>query len=225
MQFTDLFVYLFMTKKPNSRSRIPDWLKWAREIQALAQTGLTFAHSEYEILRNKRLLELAAEITSQYGNLSPDDLLDNFSAQPGYATPKIDVRGAVIREGKLLLVQECTDKRWAMPGGWADVGESPAEMVVREVREESGFIVKPLKVIGVYDANRSGRPMQFYHAYKIIFLCELVGGRARSSNETLDVGFFPFDQLPPLSQNRTNEMHLGELRAHLSDPDRKTAFD
>ncbi len=214
-----------MTRKSNLKSGIPDWLKWAREIQALAQTGLTFSQSEYEVLRNKRLLELAAEITSQYGNLSPDDLLDNFSAQPGYATPKIDVRGAVIKDEKLLLVQECTDKRWAMPGGWADVGKSPAEMVIREIREESGFIVKPCKVIGIYDANRSGRPMQFYHAYKILFLCQLIGGQARTSNETLDVGFFAFDQLPPLSLNRTNEMHLDELRAHLQDPDRQTAFD
>jgi ADP-ribose pyrophosphatase YjhB (NUDIX family) len=112
-----------------------------------------------------------------------------------------------------------------MPGGWADVGDLPSEMVVREVWEESGFRVVPRKVIGVYDANRSGRPLAFYHAYKLIFLCELTGGEARPSDETLDVGFFSFDDLPPLSLSRTHWRHLAEVEAHLRDPDRPAAFD
>jgi ADP-ribose pyrophosphatase YjhB (NUDIX family) len=204
---------------------VPRWLAWAREIQAISQTGLTYASSEYETQRYRRLTELATEIVRDHTSLSKERLLQDFSAQAGYATPKVDVRGAVIRDGQILLVQERIDGRWCMPGGWADVGDLPSEMVVREVWEESGFRVVPRKVIGVYDANRSGRPLELYHAYKIVFLCDLTGGEARPSDETLDVRFFSFDDLPPLSASRTNQRHLVEVEAHLHDPDRPAAFD
>lgn len=151
------------------------------------------------------VFEIAAEIIENYTGLEREPLIKNFSAQPGYATPKVDVRGAVVKAGKILFVQECSDQRWSMPGGWADVGDRPSEVVVREVWEKSGFEVVARKVIGVYDCNRSGTPLAFYHAYKIIFLCELTGGRARTSHETLAVDFFDFDHLPPLSQERTNQ--------------------
>jgi ADP-ribose pyrophosphatase YjhB (NUDIX family) len=157
--------------------------------------------------------------------LPQDSVLENFLVQPGYATPKVDVRGAVSQEGKILLVQEVADRRWCMPGGWADVGVRPAEMIVREVVEESGFQVRPYRVVGVYDANRGGRPMEFYHAYKVVMLCEILGGKPRPSHETLAVGFFPFDDLPPLSLNRTNERHLADVQAHLHDQSQPVAFD
>ena len=203
----------------------PRWLKWAREIQALAQTGLTFSQNEYEKERNQRLLEIAAEIVETHTHLPKEALMESFLAQPGYATPKIDVRGAVARDGQILLVQERTDGRWCMPGGWADVGEYPSHAVSREVWEESGFQVVPRKVVGVYDANRGGVPLSFYHAYKIVYLCEITGGQARSSHETAAVGFFSFDDLPELSSFRTNEAHLAEVRAHLEDDARPTASD
>lgn len=206
-------------------SKTPDWLGWAREIQALSQIGLTYSQNTFETQRYQRLTEIAAEIIDRHTGLSQGPLLENFQLQPGYATPKVDVRGAVVREGKILLVQEWSDERWCMPGGWADVGDLPSEMVVREVWEESGFQVRPRKVIGLFDANRDGAPLSFYHAYKIVFLCELTGGEARPSDETLAVDFFFFDALPPLSTARTNRRHLAELQAHLRDPDRPAAFD
>lgn len=206
-------------------STSPRWLEWAREIQALAQTGLTFCQNDYDKERLQRLLEISAEIVAGHTDLPKESLRQNFLVQPGYATPKVDVRGAVIRDGKILLVQERSDERWCMPGGWADVGEKPSEMVVREVWEESGFHVVPRKIIGVYDANRTGRPMEFYHAYKIVFLCDITGGAARPSNETLAADFFSFDNLPPLSSNRTNERHLAEVLAHVRDNNRPAAFD
>ncbi len=212
-------------KSSTDKNDIFDWLKLAREIQALAQSGLTYIRNEYERERYQRLLEIAAEILANQTELSRQEAVENFQIQPGYATPKVDVRGAVIRDGKILLVQERADQRWSMPGGWADVGDLPSEMVVREVEEESGFIVKPQKIIGVFDANRDGRPMEFYHAYKIIFLCDIISGEPRPSYETLDVKFFPFDDMPPLSEARTNERHLKEVIAHLQDPNRRTYFD
>ena len=203
----------------------PQWLQWAREIQALSQTGLAFAGNEYEKARNTRLIELAAEITAAHTELEQGQLTDVFMQQGGYATPKIDVRSVVVHDGKLLLVQESADSRWAMPGGWADVGDFPSQVAERETLEESGYIVKARKLIGVYDANRAGRPMELFHAFKLLFLCELIGGEARPSNETLDVGFFNFDKLPPLSQNRTNEMHIEEIKHHLNNPGRPAYFD
>ncbi|MBI5871436.1 MAG: NUDIX hydrolase [Actinobacteria bacterium] len=205
--------------------RMPQWLEWAREIQGLCQTGLTFAETDYETQRYTRLNEIAAEIVASQTGESIERMVENFSAQPGYATAKIDVRGAVVRDGKILLVQERLDERWAMPGGWADVGDIPSEMVAREVWEESGFEVVPRNVVAVFDANRGGRPLEFFHAYKIIFLCDITGGETRPSDETIDAGFFSFDELPPLSTQRTNEKHLAEVRAHLGDECRPAAFD
>jgi ADP-ribose pyrophosphatase YjhB (NUDIX family) len=206
-------------------TKSPRWLEWAREIQSLSQTGLTYSENEYQVQRYGRLTEIAAEIVESHTGLSKKPVLENFMVQPGYATPKVDVRGAALRNGKILLVQERADERWCLPGGWADVGDLPSEMVVREVREESGFEVEARKVVGVYDANRSGLPLEFYHAYKLVFLCEILGGQARPSNETLAVDFFSFDDLPPLSWERTNERHLAEVLAHHQDRNRPAAFD
>ena len=202
----------------------PKWLDLAREIQALGQTGLTYTKNEYDIQRYVRLLEISAEIIATYTDLEKEPVLQNFFSQPGYATPKIDVRGAVIRNGKILLVQERMDGKWAMPGGWADVGDLPSAMVEREVWEESGFKVKAQKVLAVYDANRIS-PMELYHAYKIIFLCTILMGEPTPSNETLAVDFFELGDLPPLSTARTNERMLKEVFAHAENPNRATAFD
>ncbi len=208
-----------------SGQRLPRWLEWARELQALAQTGLAFSSTGYDTQRYRRLMEIAAEITAGSTSLEAVSLARGFIAQPGYATPKIDVRGAIVRDGRILLVQERADRLWCMPGGWADVGEGPSSMVIREVWEESGFRVNPTKVIGVFDANRQGRPLEFYHAYKIVFLCDIVSGEPRGSDETLAADFFSFNELPLLSSNRTNERHLAEVFAHIQHPDRPVAFD
>lgn len=210
---------------PPSNTHDHAWLGWAREIQALCQTGLAFAQTEYERARYHRLLEIASEMVAGHTRLDPREVLNTFQVQPGYATVKVDVRGAVIRDDQILLVRERADGRWAMPGGWADVGEYPSEMIAREIREESGYEARPVRVIGVYDANRAGRPMEFFHAYKVVFLCELTGGAPATSDETLDVGFFFFDDLPPLSEHRTSQAHLLEIRRHLADPCRPAAFD
>ena len=206
--------------------KIPKWLEWAREIQQLCQTGLAFAVTDYEKQRYKKLTEIAAEMAEYHTEFKSEEVTKVLMAQPGYATPKIDVRAAVINEeGRILLVKEVMDKKWAMPGGWADVGDLPSEVSIRESKEESGYDVKPTKVIGVFDANRGGRPMEFFHAFKIIFLCDLLGGEASTSDETEDVAFFSFDDLPPLSQNRTNIKHLNEVKLHLDDDKRTPFFD
>lgn len=205
-------------------AKSPKWLDWAREIFSLSQSGITYSGNQYDIERYKRLQEITAEIIESQSETAKESALDSFSMQAGYITPKIDVRGAVIRAGKVLLIQERADEHWALPGGWADLGDSPASMVEREVWEESGFRVQAEKVVAVIDANRI-EPMEFYHAYKIIFLCRLLDGEPRTSHETLAVDFFDPDRLPPLSVYRTNEAMLREVFAHVKNPNRPTAFD
>ncbi|MDY0083706.1 MAG: NUDIX hydrolase N-terminal domain-containing protein, partial [Ignavibacteriaceae bacterium] len=124
--------------------------------------------------RYQRLTEITAEIIEHYTTLEKESVQKVLMEHPGYATPKIDVRAAVIKDGKILLVQEVTDNCWAMPGGWADVGDIPSEVAVRECKEESGYNIKPVKVIGVFDANRIGRQLELFHAFKIVFLCKLL---------------------------------------------------
>jgi ADP-ribose pyrophosphatase YjhB (NUDIX family) len=202
----------------------PKWLEWAREIFSLSQSGITYSGNQYDIERYKRLQEITAEMIASQSEIPKESVLESFSMQAGYITPKIDVRGAVIRDNKILLIQERADAKWAMPGGWADLGNSPASVAEREVFEESGFNVKAEKVVAVIDANRI-EPMEFYHAYKIIFLCQLLGGEPRISHETLAVDFFELNNLPPLSSYRTNEDMLREVFAHAENPNRATAFD
>lgn len=202
----------------------PKWLALARELFSLSQSGLTYCKNEYDLHCYQRLQELSAEIIAGQSDLSKEAVLQTFQMQGGYATPKIDVRGAVIRDGKILLVQEAADSKWAMPGGWADIGDAPSAMVAREVFEESGFEVRAVKVAAVYDANRA-EPMEFFHAYKIVFLCENLGGEARPSHETLAVDFFDPARLPPLSRARTDRRMIEEVFAHVNDPARLTYFD
>lgn len=205
-------------------NQAPKWMAWAQEIYSLSQSGLTYSGNEYDIERYKRLQQITAEMIASQSKLEKEAVLESFTMQAGYITPKVDVRGAVVKDGKILLIQERADDRWAMPGGWADLGNSPKSVAEREVWEESGYRVKAEKVVAVIDANRI-EPFEFYHAYKLIFLCTLLEGEPRTSHETLAVDFFSPDDLPPLSLYRTNEDMIREVFAHLQDPGRPTAFD
>ena len=200
------------------------WLAWAREIYSMSQAGLAYCQNEFDLERYRRLQEMAAEMIASQSDVPKEDVQKSFSLQTGYVTPKIDVRGAVVHENRILLIQERMDGKWAMPGGWADLGNAPASVAEREVWEESGYRVRAEKVVAVLDANRI-EPMAFYHAYKLIFLCTLLGGEPQTSHETMDVRFFDFNDLPPLSIYRTNEAMLQEVLAHYTDPTRPTAFD
>ncbi|MFC2063778.1 NUDIX hydrolase [Chloroflexota bacterium] len=205
-------------------NRNTDLLRWARQLYTISQSGLTYCKNDYDLERYQQLEEISAEILSNNSGFSKEEVLESFSLENGYATPKIDVRGAVFREDKILLIQELADGCWAMPGGWADIGDLPAETVRREVLEESGYEVSVDKVIAVLDANHIN-PLEFYHAYKLIFQCNLVGGQPKTNHETLGVDFFHLNDLPPLSTIRTTREMLEEAFAHNSDPNRPAAFD
>jgi ADP-ribose pyrophosphatase YjhB (NUDIX family) len=204
----------------------PEWLAIGRELAALAQTGLTFSQDNYDLHRYRRVRELAAAlIAAGSGNEAPV-ILELFERDGGYATPKVDVRGAAFSDGKILLVQEATDGRWTLPGGWADMDDRPSQAVEREILEESGFQARAIKLIAVDDYRAAGHPHRHpYSIYKLFFLCEITAGEARPSTETTAVGFFERDALPPLSLGRTLPGQIQRAFQHRECPELPTHFD
>ncbi|MGA1235470.1 MAG: NUDIX hydrolase N-terminal domain-containing protein [Limisphaerales bacterium] len=203
-------------------------MAWVRELQAMSQTGLAYARDRYDIARYTRLAEVAAEMVAAESNLGVAELMRLNAVDFGYATPKVDVRGVVFRENKVLLVQELADGgRWTLPGGWADVNDSPSEAVTREIQEESGLVTRPLKVLAVFDRELQGHTPPFpYHVYKVFFLCEWVEGELQArAGETGDAAFFGRDELPELSLSRVTPAQILRCFEHLQNPGLRTDFD
>lgn len=203
----------------------PRWLEWARRVAAIAQNGLTYTEGPFDRERYLELRRIAAEMMGAYSDTPPERVLDLFTHQTGYATPKVDVRGVVFHQGRILLVQEKEDGCWTLPGGWADAGETPAEAVTKEIREESGYLVRPVKLLAVYDRDRHGAPPLPWAVYKLFIACELTGGEAAHSIETSGVGFFAEDEIPPLSLGRVMPAQIRRMFEHLRDPHLPTDFD
>jgi len=205
----------------------PNWLRWAKQLAALAQNGLTFSDNPYDIERYEHLRQIAAEMMAEGFDLDKKSLLDLFAREQGYATPKVDVRGAAFRDGKILLVREALDGGWTLPGGWADPCQSPSEAVVREIFEESGFEARVCKLAAVYDRSRHPHlPAIPFHIYKLFFLCEITGGAATESHETTGVAFFAENEIPHnLSISRTLPFQIARMFDHLRHPALPTDCD
>lgn len=203
----------------------PQWLLWARQLQTMAQTGLSYANDPYDIERYTAMRELAAEIAAHYANTDLPFVRELFAHDSGHPTPKVDVRAAVFQGETILLVRERSDGCWTLPGGWADPGESPANSVTREVREESGYEVRATKLLMFYDRDKHDHPPIAFHAYKCFFQCELLGGSAAHSSETDGVGFFRADEIPPLSLTRVTPAEIARCFEHYRNPTLPTDFD
>ena len=203
----------------------PAWLVVGRELKAIAQIGLTFSRDAFDRQRYERIRELSAALIANGSDGDAAKVLELFQLDAGYATPKVDVRGAVFREGRVLLVREVSDGGWTLPGGWADVNQTAAECVVREISEESGFQARALKLAAVHDYRKRHPPRHIDSIYKMFFICELVGGSARPSHETSDVGFFSRSALPKLSVGRTTADQIELMFRHAERPDLPTDFD
>jgi ADP-ribose pyrophosphatase YjhB (NUDIX family) len=199
-------------------------LDWARKLQAIAQTGLAYEEpSVYDRERYEQVRRIAAEMLASNGDV---DALDaRLAAEEGHATPKLDVRGAVFRGGEILLVSE--GGAWSLPGGWADVGESPAEATVREVLEESGYATRAVKLLALLDRDRQGYPPHVWHIWKAIFLCELTGEeQSELGSETEDARFFKRDSLPePLRVNVSTRRLIERCFDHHEHPEWPAEFD
>jgi len=204
----------------------PKWLLWARELQAIAQTGLAFSNDRYDLERYQRLRAIAVAMLAAGSGAPVERISALFEQDLGYPTPKVDVRGAVFRDQRILLVREISDGFWTLPGGWADVNQSASECVEREIQEESGFQTRALKLAAVWDYRRQRQVASHpYSIYKFFFICELIGGEASPSIETSAVEFFPLDQLPDLSLGRVTPEQIGRMYAHRRNPQLMTEFD
>ena len=203
----------------------PQWLRIAREVRAIAQTGLAFNADGFDHQRYQRLRELAALLMAQGSATEHESILELLRQEKGYATPKVDVRGAAFQDGRVLMVREISDGKWTLPGGWADVNQTAGECVVREIAEESGFTARVLKLAAVYDYQKRNPSPHIDSIYKMFFICEIVGGAASASNETSEVAFFPRNELPPLSLGRTTAAQIDRMFDHREQLELPTDFD
>src|SRR3990167_1400081 len=200
------------------------WLKWISEIQALAQSGLTYSNNEFDKERYIRLKEIIAELAAHCSDNQLNDIVNIFSLEKGYATPKIDVRSFILKDNKLLLVKERSDSLWTLPGGWADVNESPSEAVIRETKEETGYDVSAIKLLALWDNLKHDHPPQWPHAYKCFFHCKILSGKPNKNIEISDQAFFDLNNLPLLSTHRVTKKLLDRLYELVISP-QETQFD
>ncbi|GAB0115465.1 NUDIX hydrolase [Acidisoma sp. C75] len=207
----------------------PDWLRWAREIQATAQTGLAFTRDPYDRERYESLRHLAARMLAARTDGSAAQFAALFGAEAGYATPKLDVRGAVFdAAGRILMVREVLDgNRWTLPGGWADQNQTPAASAAREVLEETGYAARPVKLAACWDRAAQGHANPgLYSIVKLFYICALEGGAARTSLETSEVRFFAEHEIPEdLSRGRVLPQQIGRMFAHWRNPELPTDFE
>lgn len=201
------------------------WLKWAIEIQSLAQAGLTYTDNVYDIERYERLREIAAEIIEEKSNISLEKVKDLFCNENGYQTPKIDTRAAIFKDDKILLTHE-NNGTWSLPGGWCDVLESVASNTIKEVKEETGLDVETIKIIAVQDRNKHNKPIYAYGVCKIFVLCNVIGGEFIENIEMTEIKYFSLDEIPNnLAEEKTNNEQIEMCFKAYKDEKWQTQFD
>ncbi|MEN7548387.1 NUDIX hydrolase [Rapidithrix thailandica] len=201
------------------------WLEVAKRLQAIAQNGLTFTEGEYDRERYEELRDISVKMMSHYSGEEMQKVGELFAFEKGYQTPKTDVRGVVFKERKILMVKEAADGKWSLPGGWADINYSPREVAEKEVWEEAGLEVKSGRLLAVFDKHKHPHPPDPYHAYKLFIRCEIIGGELKTSIETLDVGFFGKEDLPPLSEERNTHSQILTMFDYLENPEKEVLLD
>ena len=203
----------------------PKWLDWAKQLQSIAQAGLTYSKDVYDLERFELIRNISVDILAHYTDMDRPVIKDLFAGETGYATPKVDIRAVVFKDDKILMVRENTDGNWALPGGWADIGHTPSEVAVKEVKEESGFNVKPIRVLAVTDKKCHPHPPSAFHVYKIFIQCEIIGGQPAIGIETSEVKFFAENELPPLSTARNTKTQIEMAFKYLKNPHEAVYFD
>jgi ADP-ribose pyrophosphatase YjhB (NUDIX family) len=198
------------------------WLKWAAQLQSIAQAGLTFGADTYDLDRYEKIRTIAVDILHEYTDVDHNKIRELFASETGYQTPKVDIRASVIRDNKILLVREKIDGAWSMPGGWADVDTSVSESAVRECFEEAGAVVKPKRIIAIQVADRHNVSIVPFTIYKIFVECDLVEKSFAENTETYEADFFDAEHLPALSLPRTTvaqiEMCLKAKKSEVHEP-------
>lgn len=200
-------------------------LDWAVRIQAIAQAGLTYGKDVYDKERYEQLRAIAAEMVAEKTELSVDRIQDLFCNEEGYQTPKVDTRGAVFRDGKILLVHE-NNGTWSLPGGWCDVDQSVASNVIKEVKEETGLTVFAERLIAVQDWRKHNVCNYVYGVVKVFVLCQEVGGTFAENIETTGIQYFGRNELPDrLAVEKTTAEQILLCFDAYGDQNWKTLFD
>lgn len=181
---------------------------WAREIKSIAQTGLAYGKDVYDKERYQQMNDLSNHMLAYISGMSSHEIDKKLPIEPGYMTPKVAVRGIVIKDKKVLMVKESADGLWSLPGGWCDIGLSARENIEKEIEEETGLRTNAIQLLSFYDQTMHRPSVTMQHIYTVYFLCEIISGELRGSIETEDVDFFATDQLPPLSIERVTKKQL-----------------
>ena len=202
-----------------------DWLNIAKRLEAIAQIGLTYSQDDYNTERYQEIRDISHLIFNHYTDTPLEKIQNLFSMESGYPTPKMDIRGVIFKGEKILLVKEKLDGKWALPGGWADIGYTPSEVVEKEVKEEAGLEIVPVKLLAVYDKKCHGHPPSALHVYKMLIHCAIKGGTLKPGMETLEAKFFRQDELPDLSVERNTPEQIHLLFKNRLNPDAPTLFD
>ncbi|MBN2215045.1 MAG: NUDIX hydrolase [Bacteroidales bacterium] len=201
------------------------WLDIARQLQSIAQAGLTFSDNKYDIDRYQQLRDISLRMINEITDIKTEKLTRIFTGEKGYQTPKVDIRGVVFRGEKILMVKETVDGLWSVPGGWADIGLTPFQVVTKEVREEAGLIVEPVRLLALLDKRSHAHPPDLFHIYKIFILCHEKGGKMKPGMETSHVAFYGINELPPLSTTRITEEQIKMLFDFRNHPEKSAICD
>lgn len=200
------------------------WLEWAKELQFIAQAGLTYTRDPFDEERFARIREIAAEMMSMQSGLPLEQVKDLFCNETGFQTPKLDTRAAIFKDNKILLVKE-NNGTWSMPGGWVDVLETVKSNTVKEVKEEAGLDVDAVRVIALHDRNLHNQPPYAYNVCKVFVLCEVKGGNFQANIETVGSGYFGLDELPPLAEEKNSYQQIEMCFTAYSDKNWQVEFD
>ena len=202
-------------------------LEIARELEAMAQTGLHFTKDTYDKERYERLRAISTSLLAEHSQLAPEAIHAWSAAEFGYATPKVDTRAVIVQEEQVLLIREDADGgRWTLPGGWADVNDTPSSAIAREVKEECGYEVEVKQLLAVLDREKQGHEPPFpYHIYKLFFHCVITGGEAVATSESSESRFFPVTDLPELSVSRVKAKQIQRFHAAITSGNPATEFD
>ncbi len=201
------------------------WLKWAMEIQSIAQAGLAYTDNAYDIERYERLREISAQMIEEKSNINLDKVKDLFCNETGYQTPKIDTRAVIFKDNRILLTHE-NNGTWSLPGGWCDVLETIKSNTIKEVKEETGLDVKATKIIALQDRNKHNKPVYAYGICKAFVLCDIIGGQFVKNIETTEIGYFSLDEIPDnLAEEKTNREQIEMCFQAINDKNWQVQFD
>lgn len=183
------------------------WLKWAVELQSIAQAGLFYGKDKFDLERYERIREISAEMLAYKTDIPLEKVRDIFCCETGYQTPKLDTRAALFEDGKILLVRE-NDGKWSLPGGWVDVDLSVMENALKEVKEEAGLDADLDFVIAVQDRDKHNLPVYAYKICKVFVMCTKKGGSFAANSETVGSGYFGLDELPELAEEKNTREQI-----------------